>query len=114
VNLGDAAGPSRLLCKYQNCANPSCAFRHEDEQGNPIPPPALTAAKAAKEKPVVEKPEANPGSDNDDGDMEVVMTHKGLMDGALDDTKPEKQCRYAEKCTRRMSTISPEGASADV
>jgi len=100
--LGDGAGPSRLLCKYQNCANPSCPFRHEDEAGSPIPPPALTAAKAAKEKPakVVEKVEINANSDNEDGEMEVVMTHKGLMDGALDDSKSEKQCRYAERCTR--------------
>jgi hypothetical protein len=52
---------------------------------------------------VAEKVEANPISDNEDGDgdMEVVMTHKGLMDGALDDSKPEKACRYGERCTRR-------------
>jgi hypothetical protein len=47
----------------------------------------------------------NPSSDNEDGDMEVVMTHKGLMDGALDDSKPEISCRYGERCTRRKSTI---------
>ncbi|KAL7413548.1 hypothetical protein BDY24DRAFT_388888 [Mrakia frigida] len=35
-------GPSQLPCKYQNCNNPSCPFLHTDDQGNPIPPPALT------------------------------------------------------------------------
>ncbi|OCF33019.1 hypothetical protein I316_05357 [Kwoniella heveanensis BCC8398] len=94
--LGDNAGPSRLLCKYQNCTNPSCPFRHEDAAGNPIPPPALSAAKAAKEA----KAAAAPSSDNEDGEFEVVMSHKGLMDGALDDSKKEVACRYGERCTR--------------
>ncbi|WVF71284.1 hypothetical protein IAT40_006087 [Kwoniella sp. CBS 6097] len=94
--LGDNAGPSRLLCKYQNCTNPSCPFRHEDAAGNPIPPPALTAAKAAKEA----RAAPAPSSDNEDGEFEVVMSHKGLMDGALDDTKKDVACRYAERCTR--------------
>ncbi|WVQ99583.1 hypothetical protein IAU59_006719 [Kwoniella sp. CBS 9459] len=94
--LGDNAGPSRLLCKYQNCTNPSCPFRHEDAAGNPIPPPALTAAKAAKEA----KAPPAPSSDNEDGEFEVVMSHRGLMDGALDDTKKEVACRYGERCTR--------------
>lgn len=35
-------GPSQLPCKYQNCNNPSCPFLHTDDQGNTIPPPALT------------------------------------------------------------------------
>nr|XP_018262867.1 uncharacterized protein I303_04352 [Kwoniella dejecticola CBS 10117]OBR85025.1 hypothetical protein I303_04352 [Kwoniella dejecticola CBS 10117] len=101
--LGDSAGPSRLLCKYQNCTNPSCPFRHEDENGNSIPPPALTASKAPKPK-IQPVPAAAPSSDNEDdggdGDVEVVMSHKGLMDGALDDTKKEVSCRYGERCTR--------------
>nr|XP_019011077.1 uncharacterized protein I206_04385 [Kwoniella pini CBS 10737]OCF49858.1 hypothetical protein I206_04385 [Kwoniella pini CBS 10737] len=101
--LGDSAGPSRLLCKYQNCTNPSCPFRHEDENGNPIPPPALTASKTSKPKiqPVsVAAPSSDNEDDGGDGDVEVVMSHKGLMDGALDDTKKEVSCRYAERCTR--------------
>jgi len=32
------------------------------------------------------------------------MSSKGLMDGPLDDKISEKQCRYVERCTRRMST----------
>nr|XP_019046434.1 hypothetical protein I302_05183 [Kwoniella bestiolae CBS 10118]OCF25364.1 hypothetical protein I302_05183 [Kwoniella bestiolae CBS 10118] len=101
--LGESAGPSRLLCKYQNCTNPSCPFRHEDENGNPIPPPALTASKAPKPK-IAPVPVPSASSDNEDdggdGDVEVVMSHKGLMDGALDDTKKEVSCRYGERCTR--------------
>lgn len=108
---GEGAGPSRLLCKYQNCTNPACPFRHEDAEGNPIPPPALTAAKAAKEKAklaataAASRDHMQASSDNEDGDgdMEVVMTHKGLMDGALDDSKAERACRYGERCTRRKS-----------
>ncbi|WWC89218.1 uncharacterized protein L201_004136 [Kwoniella dendrophila CBS 6074] len=103
ATLGDSAGPSRLLCKYQNCTNPSCPFRHEDEEGNPIPPPALTASKTTKPK-IAPVPAVAPSSDNEDndgdGDVEVVMTHKGLMDGALDDTRKEVSCRYGERCTR--------------
>ena len=44
---------------------------------------------------------AAPGSDNEDGDVEVVMSSKSLMDGALDDTKAEVICRYGDRCTRR-------------
>jgi hypothetical protein len=46
----------------------------------------------------------NAGSDNEDGDFEVVMSSKGLMDGPLDDKSgTEKSCRYGERCTRGMS-----------
>jgi hypothetical protein len=95
-----------MLCKYQNCTNPSCQFRHEDADGNPIPPPALTAAKQAKPG----KPSApatntdNTMSDNEDGDVEVVMSSKGLMDGPLDEKAGERACRYGERCTRGPST----------
>jgi hypothetical protein len=41
------SGPSKILCKYPDCTNPSCQFRHEDANGNPIPPPALTRQLAA-------------------------------------------------------------------
>jgi hypothetical protein len=110
---GETAGPSRLLCKYQNCSNPACAFRHEDANGNPIPPPALTAAKTAKDAASARSASAaaaiaaNPSSDNEDGDFEVVMSSRGLMDGALEDkggAGAEKQCRYGERCTRCMSS----------
>lgn len=111
---GETAGPSRLLCKYQNCSNPACAFRHEDANGNPIPPPALTAAKTAKDAASARSASAaaaiaaNPSSDNEDGDFEVVMSSRGLMDGALEDkggAGAEKQCRYGERCTRCMSSL---------
>lgn len=97
-----------MLCKYQNCTNPACSFRHEDAEGNPIPPPALAAAKAtedAKAKPVETiRDEIQPGSDNEDGDVEVVVSSKSLMDGALDDSKADKMCRYGDMCTRRESS----------
>lgn len=107
--LGETAGPSRLLCKYQNCTNPACAFRHEDAEGNLIPPPALTAAKKAKDAAANKAAAASAAasavaasSDNEDGDFEVVMSSKGLMDGALEDKAGgEKPCRYGERCTRR-------------
>ena len=104
-----------MLCKYQNCTNPSCAFRHEDADGNPIPPPALTALKE-KSKPTPIKTEAPraPMSDGEDGDgdgdaedVEVVVSSKSLMDGPLDDSKIERMCRYGERCTRRKSTQEP-------
>lgn len=90
-----------MLCKYQNCTNPSCQFRHEDAQGNAIPPPALTAAKLAKSNPP--PPVDTSMSDNEDNDVEVVMTSKSLMDGPLDEKTGEKMCRYGERCTRGES-----------
>lgn len=94
---GGIAGPARLLCKYQNCTNPACPFRHEDAEGKAIPPPALSAPRIKKPVEV-----AAPSSDNEDGeDVEVVMSSKGLLDGPLDDTKSIPACRYGERCTRR-------------
>ena len=95
-----------MLCKYQNCTNPSCQFRHEDSNGNTIPPPALTARQAAKDKPVpvavVPVHDANV-SDNEDNDFEVVVSGRGLMDGPLEDKKMERPCRFGERCTRGES-----------
>jgi len=95
-----------MLCKYQNCTNPSCQFRHEDADGNPIPPPALTArqnAKHAKDKPApaatAPAHDANM-SDNEDNDFEVVVSGRSLMDGPLEDKKTERPCRFGERCTR--------------
>ena len=96
-----------MLCKFQNCTNPSCAFRHEDADGNPIPPPALTASKVKKEIKVVKVEVPAPSSDNEDGDMEVVVSSKSLMDGPLEDATGERPCRYGERCTRRQSTPTP-------
>ncbi|KAL7421598.1 mRNA-binding protein nab2 [Cryptotrichosporon argae] len=89
--LGGSAGPSRMLCKYQNCINPTCQYRHEDAAGNAIPPPGLTAIKS-KARPA-------PSSDGED-DVEVVVSAKRAMDGVLSDIKVLKACRYGEKCTR--------------
>lgn len=74
--LGEGAGPSRLLCKFQHCTNPSCQFRHEDANGNPIAPPALS----------------NPAPS--------AEASKPSLDSALDDSKVERPCRYGERCTR--------------
>ena len=107
---GEKAGPGRMLCKFQNCTNPSCAFRHEDAEGNPIPPPALTNPKAFNvpgSNVVAEAPASTfvtaPSSvtaGSDDGDVEVVMSSKSLMDGALEDKPSQRPCRYGERCTR--------------
>lgn len=74
--LGEGAGPRRLLCKFQHCTNPACQFRHEDAAGNPIAPPAL----------------ANPAP--------AAASAKPTLDTALDDSRTERPCRYAERCTR--------------
>jgi hypothetical protein len=84
---GASTGPSRVLCKFQHCTNPSCQYRHEDAQGNFIPPPALN--KTA---------DADAGESRDD-DVEVVVPSSGL-DAPLDDSPQERPCRYGERCTR--------------
>jgi hypothetical protein len=109
--LGSKAGPSKLLCKYQNCTNPSCAFRHEDADGNPIPPPALSKTPAMPTISTGPLPVYQPSSDNEDGDVEVVMTSKSLLDGPLDDSKPAVACRFGERCTRREYKGSGTGGS---
>ncbi|OWZ60161.1 hypothetical protein C356_00295 [Cryptococcus neoformans c45] len=91
--LGDTVGPSRLLCKYQNCNNPSCPFRHEDADGNPVPPPALTKSN----KPTMVKA---PASSPDDGSVEVINSHRDLLDGQLADGPKMIQCRFGDRCTR--------------
>jgi hypothetical protein len=79
---GDGSGPSRVLCKFQHCTNASCQFRHEDADGNFIPPPALGKTPAAT-------PAAAAAPAGTSG-----------LDAALDDTKAERPCRYGERCTR--------------
>ncbi|CAK9782445.1 hypothetical protein CC85DRAFT_287312 [Cutaneotrichosporon oleaginosum] len=87
---GASTGPSRILCKFQHCTNPACQYRHEDAEGNYIPPPALS------------KKEANDGAGAHDDtavdDVEVVI--KGGLDAPLDDKPQERPCRYGERCTR--------------
>lgn len=85
--LGAGAGPSRILCKFQNCTNPACQFRHEDAEGNFIPPPALGKAAASSSQ-----------EDSRDDNVEVVV--KASLDEALDDSHHERPCRYGERCTR--------------
>lgn len=82
---GESAGPSRVLCRYQNCTNPKCQYRHEDANGNPIPPPALSNAAAAT--PAVHSAESG---------------GKASLDAALDDGKTARPCRFGERCTRGM------------
>ncbi|ODN82084.1 hypothetical protein L202_02399 [Cryptococcus amylolentus CBS 6039] len=92
---GDISGPSKILCKYQNCTNPSCPFRHEDANGNPIPPPALAGKAATNGNGAIV-----PAPSSDDGSVEVITSHKTLMNSSLDDGPRVVQCRYAERCTR--------------
>ncbi|KAL1411582.1 mRNA-binding protein nab2 [Vanrija albida] len=82
ANGGESAGPSRVLCRYQNCTNPKCQYRHEDANGNPIPPPALTNGGAAT---AADSAEAG---------------GKASLDSALDDVKTARPCRFGERCTR--------------
>ncbi|TXT07186.1 hypothetical protein VHUM_03356 [Vanrija humicola] len=80
---GESAGPSRVLCRYQNCINPKCQYRHEDADGNAIPPPALSNAAAAATS------------------VDATETvGKASLDSALDDGKTARPCRFAERCTR--------------
>lgn len=86
--LGASAGPTRVLCKFQNCTNPTCQYRHEDAEGNFIPPPAL--AKGNSEA-------AANASSSEALDGEVTLS----LDKPLGETKtPAKPCRYGERCTR--------------
>lgn len=83
---GDKAGQSRMLCKFQNCNNPSCPFRHEDAQGNVVPPPALAHPERAKK---VDEPEVNGKS-------------KGLLDGPLESSAFARPCKFGAACGRGM------------
>lgn len=42
------------------------------------------------------------------------MSHKGLMDGPLDDAKASVACRYAERCTRREFDKPKSGRMTDL
>lgn len=56
LRLPDDNGPSKILCKFPNCTNPTCPFRHEDANGNPIPPPALTRKLAESSEMETDEP----------------------------------------------------------
>lgn len=99
VAHGGNAGPSRMLCKYQNCSNPACPYRHEDANGNAIPPPALTKTVAA--------PKSVDASSDAEEDLDVVITAKSLLNGPLDDNKKVVACRFGERCTRRKFIFKP-------
>lgn len=98
---GETAGSSRVLCKFQNCTNPACQFRHEDEAGNFIPPPALSKKVSMPSLP----------SGSEDGDPEVVV--KAGLDAPLEDGTTQRPCRYGERCTRGGSFHVPSNPSAD-
>lgn len=65
ASIGDS-GPSKILCKYPDCTNPACPFRHEDANGNPIPPPALTRKLATSSDMETDEP-------TQQSDIEVTM-----------------------------------------
>lgn len=85
---GASTGPSRVLCKFQHCTNPSCQYRHEDAQGNYIPAPALS------------KKDTNAGAVEDSRDDDVEVVVKTSLDTPLDASPQERPCRYGERCTR--------------
>ncbi|BEI86627.1 hypothetical protein CcaverHIS002_0609140 [Cutaneotrichosporon cavernicola] len=87
---GASTGPSRVLCKFQHCTNPSCQYRHEDADGNFIPPPALSKKDA----------NVNTGTEDEGRDDEIEVVVKTGLDAPLDNSPQERPCRYAERCTR--------------
>jgi nuclear polyadenylated RNA-binding protein NAB2 len=120
--LGEGAGERRVLCKFPVCTNPSCQFRHEDAEGNPIPPPALTRAVKKNE----DGNEVDMDAEHDEWDVKVGEgTASGLgnaksesevrmqLDNPLGDskkpvaTKPlngtiATPCRFGSGCTNKF------------
>jgi hypothetical protein len=88
--LVEQIGPSRLLCEYQNCNNPSCPSgtrtRMETLSLHQLLPPPKTPRTRLNRLGVGDQ-DFRVGSDNEDGDgdVEVVMRSKNLLDGASDD-----------------------------
>lgn len=119
---GEGAGERRVLCKFPVCTNPSCQFRHEDAEGNPIPPPALTRAVKKNE----DGNEVDMDAEHDEWDVKVGEgTAFGLgnaksesevrmqLDNPLGDskkpvaTKPlngtiATPCRFGSGCTNKF------------
>lgn len=108
-------GPSKILCKFPNCTNPNCHFRHEDANGNPIPPPALTRKQAESSEMETDDPA-------EQDDVSVTMDHatssagmalgKSALDLPLGSTGPAKPlpakplngtvpvpCKFGAGCT---------------
>ena len=120
--LGDAAGQSRVPCKFGNkCNNPACSFRHEDAAGNLVPTPALSRPAAVSGPIDVDM--ADPSQHDElDITLDLDSSAAGMasrpiagvpgkkMDGTLGSSsggvvKPmngqiKVPCRFGEGCTR--------------
>ncbi|CED83875.1 Nuclear polyadenylated RNA binding protein [Phaffia rhodozyma] len=99
----DHTGPTQVLCKFQNCTNPSCQFLHVDAAGQPTAPPAL-ANPALAEKPKEKKGTGNGGIGDLDGVVAAPASSAttaaaiGGLDGPL--TASGKLCKFKSHCTR--------------
>lgn len=121
-STGDAAGQSRVPCKFgSKCNNPACSFRHEDAAGNLIPTPALTRPANGSSTGPIDVDMADPTQhdelditldlDSSAAGMAVSRPIAGVpgkkMDGILGSgvVKPmngqiKVPCRFGEGCTR--------------
>lgn len=122
-----AEGPATLkvLCKYPVCTNPSCQYRHEDAEGNVIPPPALS-----RKTNITNESAAMDTDDHDDGlDVQVDSATGGMaaqkmnVDAALPDTTSSSRpmsgkpmngtipvaCKFATACTNKYCKYVHDG-----
>lgn len=68
----EGTGPAKVLCRFAECTNPNCQYRHEDAEGNVIPPPALTRKLAASSAMKVD------GAEGDEGGVAKPIPGKPL------------------------------------
>lgn len=103
---GAASGERRVLCKFPVCTNPSCQFRHEDAEGNQIPPPALTRT---LNKPKNENGnEVDMDAEHDDWDVQVGEgTSSGLGTTSKPDTEAPMQLDTALGDAKKPTSVKP-------
>lgn len=112
----------KVLCKYPVCTNPSCQYRHEDAQGNAIPPPALARKNGAEAA-------AASAMETDDHDIDVqvdsatggMAAQKMNVDAALSEPTPRPMsgkplngsipvaCKFAAACTNKYCKYVHDG-----
>lgn len=95
--LVEATGPAKVLCRFAPCTNPACQFRHEDANGNPIPPPASRKHAAASAMAVDESENGGEGSKSLDPSPVQSTFPKPLPGKPLNGTIPVP-CRFAAGC----------------
>lgn len=106
---GDTAGVSRVLCKFPVCTNPACQFRHEDADGNFIPPPAQTRATAAAATSSL--PASSSAMDLDDhDDLDVRMDTESSTSGLASSAKTPMTAEQREAMLNSPLTESIQNA----